>query len=284
MEDTKQTQKLLIEPHLLYLEWMNVIAVLQARLSSNRLPGKVLKPILGIPMLLHQIRRIQRAKKIDSIIVATSQDPSDDPIADLCQSQQIPYYRGSLENVLERFYQAALSAPGDPKSRHVVRLTGDCPLFDPQLADAIISTHIEKNADYTSNTLTPTYPDGLDIEVMTLETLKTAHEQAQLPSEREHVTPYIYRKGGNFKLFSYLSPGPDLSPFRWVVDEPSDLEFVTAIYEALYPANPSFDTPAILELLRQRPELQSINSGYKRNEGYERSLLKDQNESHRLSS
>jgi spore coat polysaccharide biosynthesis protein SpsF len=153
-----------------------IAAILQARVSSTRLPGKVLKPILGVPMILRQIERVRRAKKIDQFIVATSNDRTDDPLADICSNTNIECFRGSLEDVLDRFYHAA--KPLNPE--HIVRLTGDCPLADPQLIDQLILFHLQGGYDYSSNTVETTYPDGLDVEIFRFSCLELAWKEAIL--------------------------------------------------------------------------------------------------------
>jgi spore coat polysaccharide biosynthesis protein SpsF len=247
------------------------VAVLQARFSSTRLPGKVLKPLLGRPMLARQLERIGRAASIDRIVVATSTEASDDPIAGLCSEIGVGCYRGSLDDVLDRMYQAA-AAVG---SATVMRLTGDCPLADPAVLDDLNAYFLQGGYDYASNTIEPTFPDGLDAEVMRLECLEAAWREAVLPSEREHMTPFIYNHPERFRLGSFKRE-PDLSGLRWTVDEPSDFEFVSRIYEALYDGNPAFATSDVLRLLRDQPELELTNNGQERNEGYQASLQADQ--------
>ncbi|MBI5678091.1 MAG: glycosyltransferase family protein [Planctomycetes bacterium] len=247
-----------------------VLAILQARVSSTRLPGKVLKPILGQPMILRQIERIKRAKKIDHLLVATSIDQTDDKLAGLCAENGIPCFRGNLEDVLDRFYEAA--KPYNPD--HVVRLTGDCPLADPQLVDQVIRFHLDGGFDYTSNTIEPTYPDGLDIEVLRFSCLDYAWREALLPSQREHVTPFIYQQHGRFKIGCYKNE-IDLSRLRWTVDEPLDFELITKIYEAIYPINSGFTTQDILVFLDKHPELKTLNTHFQRNEGLLKSLQGD---------
>lgn len=248
-----------------------ILAVLQARFSSSRLPGKVLKEILGEPMLFRQTERVDRSRMIDRLIVATSTDTSDDGIEGMCLRKGVDCFRGNLDDVLDRFYRAA--APLSP--RHVVRLTGDCPLIDPDVIDSVVERHLSEGNDYTSNTLEPTFPDGLDVEVVSLGALKTAWEKAVLPSEREHVTPYIHKRPDQFRLGSLLRAEGALSHLRWTVDEPEDFLFVQKVYEALYPKNPAFTTQDILTLLSEHSELEVINSGFERNEGYAKSLEKD---------
>jgi spore coat polysaccharide biosynthesis protein SpsF len=247
-----------------------ILGILQARMSSTRLPGKVLEPILGRPMLARQIERLGRSRRLERLVVATSQAADDDPIAGLCKELGLECARGSLEDVLDRFYQAALPfGPG-----HVVRLTGDCPLADWRLLDDIVDFAIKGGFDYASNTLKPTWPDGLDVEVVTFAALAEAWREAALGSEREHVTPFIHKRPDRFRLGSFEG-ARDLSTLRWTVDEPADLAFVRAIYERLYPGNPSFATEAILALLEQAPEIGALNARFLRNEGYLKSLAAD---------
>ncbi|HXN88188.1 MAG TPA: glycosyltransferase family protein, partial [Methylocella sp.] len=173
------------------------VAIIQARMTSTRLPGKVLKEICGKPMLARQIERVARARLVDLVAVATSEDASDDPIAALCAELGIPSYRGSLADVLGRFQGASERlGPAD----HIVRLTGDCPLTDPAIVDACVAVHIANSADYTANGVERTYPDGLDVEVMTASALARAAREAKDPFQREHVTPHIYRNPEIFSL------------------------------------------------------------------------------------
>lgn len=247
-----------------------ILAILQARMSSTRLPGKVLKPILGKPMLVRQLERVRRAGRIDRLIVATSTDPSDDPIEALCRDEGVEYYRGKLDDVLDRFYQAA--APLRPN--HVVRLTGDCPLADPVIIDQVCEFYLEGGFDYATNALQPTFPDGLDIEICRFECLEQAWREAVLPSHREHVTPFIHKNPQRFRI-GHFRGDADLSNLRWTVDEPDDFSLVTNIYEALYPVDPGFDTAAILTLLAKFPEWKTANTKHQRNEGGKKSLLAD---------
>jgi len=246
-------------------------AILQARTSSTRLPGKVLKPILGHPMLSLQIERIQRSKKIDKLIVATSNDRSDNDIENLCINIQIPCFRGSLDDVLDRFYQTAMQY----KPEHVVRLTGDCPLIDPEIIDKVINFFFECDFDYATNSMVPcTFPDGLDVEIFRFTVLEKAWHEAILPSHREHVTPFIRLHPEMFKV-GYYKNEADLSHLRWTVDEPEDFEFVSQIYKELYPQKPTFITEDILELINRKPSLLEINSHVERNLGAKESAETD---------
>jgi spore coat polysaccharide biosynthesis protein SpsF len=247
-----------------------VLAIVQARTSSSRLPGKVLKPILGRPMLMLQLERVSRAGTLDRIVVATSTDPSDDRLAETVLQAGFAVHRGPLDDVLERFCGTLDQYP----AKHVVRLTGDCPLIDPALVDATVRHHLATGADTTSNCRPATFPDGLDVEVVTAEALRAARTEAALPSEREHVTPFIWTRPERFRIASLTSP-TDLSHLRWTVDTAADSEFVSAVYEALYPQDPAFGTDAVLELLRRRPDIEAMNAGGMRNEGYAWSLARD---------
>ncbi|CCQ59832.1 cytidylyltransferase domain-containing protein [Crocosphaera watsonii] len=240
-----------------------LLAIIQARVSSSRLPGKVLKPILGKPMLALQIERIQRSHLIENLVIATSDNITDNSIEDLCKILNVECFRGSLEDVLDRFYQAA--KPYSPD--HVIRLTGDCPLCDPELIDKIIRYHLMGDFDYTSNTIDPTYPDGLDGEILRYNCLEKAWNSAQLDSQREHVTPFIYQNPELFKIGSYKN-SIDLSYLRWTVDELVDFQLISQIYTDLYPKNANFTTENILEYLEINPDLKTINSRYQRNAGF----------------
>jgi spore coat polysaccharide biosynthesis protein SpsF len=254
---------------------VKVLAILQARTSSTRLPGKVLAPILGRPMLARHIERLRRCRQIDSLMVATSVDPSDDAIESLCREVTLPCHRGSLNDVLDRYHAAAHRI--DPAPDHIVRVTGDCPLADPDVIDAVIRFHVDGGYDYTSNALEPSFPDGLDVEVIRSECLDEAWREAALPSEREHVMLFVYSHPERFRIGKVRSP-VDLAHLRWTVDEPADLEVVNAIYAGLYPAKPDFTTADILAFLDTRPELKTLNTRHPRNEGLNRSLAAERTE------
>jgi len=225
-----------------------ILAVLQARLSSTRLPGKVMRPLLGRPMIERQIERLRRAARIDRLVVATSVEASDDPLAAWCAASGVDVFRGPLDDVLARFAAAAEAfGPADP----VVRLTADCPLADPGVIDACIDLHLRAGGDYTSNALTRTYPVGLDVEVVTAQALATAAREATDPYEREHVMPFLYRRPQRFRIVQ-LTQAENLGALRWTVDTPEDFAFVEGVYAALYPARPDFDTADVLALAGAR--------------------------------
>jgi spore coat polysaccharide biosynthesis protein SpsF len=246
-----------------------IVGILQARVSSSRLPGKVLRPILGRPMLELQIERLRRARSLDKIVLATSIATEDDAIASLANEMGIGCWRGSLHDVLDRFIGAARAY----HAAEVVRLTGDCPLADPEVIDAVVATYNKSNADYASNVNPPTFPDGLDVEVMSAAVLERAWREAKKPSEREHVTLYIHQRCDEFRIANYTAPC-DLSALRWTVDHIEDFAFVTEVYEALYRQKPEFTSADILALLTRRPELARGNAHILRNEGLARSLGK----------
>jgi spore coat polysaccharide biosynthesis protein SpsF len=168
----------------------NILVILQARVSSSRLPGKVLKSILGRPMLARQIERVLQSRRIDQLVIATSTDPSDDDLENLCWQMNVSCFRGSLNDVLDRFYQAAKKW----QPQHVVRLTGDCPLIDPEIIDAAVDFYLAGGYDYAANAIQPTFPDGLDVEIFRFSILESAWKESILPSQREHVTPFIHQQ------------------------------------------------------------------------------------------
>lgn len=233
----------------------NVMAILQARMSSTRLPGKVLKPLAGKPMLQRQLERIGRARLVDTIVVATSAEASDEPIAALCAGLGVACYRGPLADVLGRFIGAA-EAFGPPK--HIVRLTGDCPLTDPLIVDAAIALHLANGVDYTSNGVQRTYPDGLDVEVITYAALARVAREATDPFEREHVTPRLYRRTDLFSQQALVYP-VDLAELRWTVDTAKDFDFAERVFLELLPVNPHFGWRELLALVERRPEIAAIN-------------------------
>lgn len=247
-----------------------VLAILQARMSSSRLPGKVLLRTCGKPLLAHQIERVRRCEAVSHLVVATSTDASDDPIEHLCRELGVDVHRGSLDDVLDRFAGAA--RPFGPE--WVVRLTGDCPLADPAVIDRVVRAAMGGGFDYVSSALHPSFPDGLDAECLRAPVLVAAASEARLPSEREHVTAFVYSRSERFRL-GEVRNAVDLSALRWTVDEPRDFVFVSQVFERLYPANPRFSMDDVLQLLDNEPILATINGGILRNEGYYKSLQRD---------
>lgn len=248
-----------------------VVAIIQARVSSTRLPGKVLLDIQGQTVLEHIIKRVSHSKLIGQIVIATTIKKEDLAIVKLCADNGKTIYRGSENDVLDRFYQASMLFG----AIHIVRITADCPLIDPGVIDEIITLHLKNSADFTSNTINETYPDGLDAEVFTFHALKKTWENAKLNSEREHVTIYMKKNPADFKLCS-LEYSMNLSDKRWTLDEQRDYEFIKIIYQNLYQKDKLFDMSDILDFLQSHPEVEKINSGIIRNEGYLKSLSKDE--------
>ena len=231
-----------------------MLAVLQARMSSSRLPGKVLRPILGQPMLALQVERLRRARGLTGLVVATSTATDDDAIEALCQQIGAGCFRGSLDDVLARFL-GALDAAGGPKT--FLRLTADCPLADWSLVDRCIEAHQATGADLTYTSEGWTFPKGLDVEVCETAALVEAGREARDPYEREHVTPYIYRHADRFTLHS-LTRDPPLR-YRWTVDTPEDFAFVSAVYQALYSSKPAFTSDDVLAWQAAHPDRVLIN-------------------------
>jgi|LauGreDrversion4_2_1035121.scaffolds.fasta_scaffold187339_1 spore coat polysaccharide biosynthesis protein SpsF (cytidylyltransferase family) len=244
------------------IQFGRIVAIVQARMSSTRFPGKVMKPILGRPMLAMQLERLLRCNSIDDLLVATSDQVQDDPIAELCKFINITCFRGKLNDVLDRFYYCAQSAEAD----HVVRLTGDCPLTDPSTITALINFYLARDVDYASNCRPPTLPDGLDAEIFSFKALEVAFSEARDPYAREHVVPYIISESKQFEIANW-SYKEDLSNLRWTVDEPEDFVFVTRVYEHLYPTKPDFNMDDVLGLLQSHPHLLELNNRFQRNQG-----------------
>jgi spore coat polysaccharide biosynthesis protein SpsF (cytidylyltransferase family)/aryl-alcohol dehydrogenase-like predicted oxidoreductase len=243
---------------------MKTVAIVQARTGSTRLPGKILADIAGKPLIQRVLERTRQAALLDEVCLATTLSPADDPLADLARALGFTLFRGSEQDVLDRYYQAALTLGAET----VVRVTGDCPFVDPGLIDACVRSRRETGCDYFSNAYPDaSYPDGLDVEVFTFAALERAWREAALPSEREHVCPYIWKNPGTFRLAG-LRNERDLSHLRWTVDEPRDLEFARALYALLPDPDGRFGMGEVLALLEASPGLAEINSGIQRNAGY----------------
>ena len=250
-----------------------IAAIIQARMGASRLPGKVLMKVLGKPLLSYQADRIKAAKVFDKVIVATTVIPEDDIIQDWCANNEVLCFRGSSEDVLDRYYKTALFYDMQPHDS-IARLTADCPLIDPRVIRDGVNTYKQNTCDYLSNTNPPTYPDGFDIEVFSFAALTKAWHLAVLPSEREHVTPYIRNHPEIFSLAGFQND-VDLSYLRLTIDEIEDFMLIERIIAALYPDKPRFDLLDILELLKNNPDWLNLNQQYQRNEGYIKSLAID---------
>ena len=252
---------------------LKTIAIVQARMSSSRLPGKVLLDIAGQPMLARVVTRTRRARLVDQVVVATSRDASDDPVAALCAQSNYACYRGSQHDVLDRYYQAACRFAAEV----VGRLTADCPVIDPQIIDHTLAAFFgmqddplgarpqrfdELAWDFAANRLPPpwgrTYPIGLDTEVCTFPALRRAWQEASQPYQREHVMPYLYEAPGRFRVL-LVNHDQDYGALRWTVDTPEDLQLLRRIYAA-FEGHDDFSWLQVLELYQQHPELAQINA------------------------
>lgn len=249
-----------------------VLAIIQARIGSTRLPSKMLLPIVDNKGALElMLERVRRSIQLQKIVVATTTSPSDDRIADLCKRLGYDCFRGSEVDVLDRYYRTAL-AFGSPEV--IVRLTGDCPLHDPDIVDLVVEEYLKGDCDYVSNASKCTFPDGLDVEVFSFSALEKAQREASLKSEREHVTSYMWEHPAIFKIAN-VEYKKDLSDKRWTLDEKEDYEFIKRVYKNLYKRKPTFGMDDILELLAKYPELEEINGHISRNEGYQKSIKED---------
>jgi len=243
---------------------MKVVCIVQARVGSTRLPGKVLKKICGKTILEHDIDRLRRVKEIDKIVIATTTLKKDNAIVEECERLGVMYFRGSEDDVLSRYYYAAKENNADI----VVRITSDCPLIDPEISENIIKYYIDnKNKyDYVSNTIDRTYPRGLDTEVFSFKVLERAFKEAVSLRDKEHVTPYIWNNPQIFKSAQYKNH-KDYSHLRWTLDTEEDFELINKIYNLLYPnMNSKFKFQNILNLYYEYPELKNINDNIKQKE------------------
>jgi spore coat polysaccharide biosynthesis protein SpsF len=234
---------------------MKVVAIVQARMNSSRLPGKVMLNLNGRTVLSHVLERVKAIPSVDEVIVATTTGKQDRVLCDEALRSGCSYYCGSEDDVLERYYQAATIAEADI----VVRITSDCPLLDPEISDNVIKYHLNSGSDYTSNTKVRSYPRGLDVEVFAYRALKQAFELTKEAAQREHVTPYIYGHPELFTIGSY-SQDIDYSSYRWTLDTPEDWILIEAIYKELYQAGSLFPFEKIIAFLGDNPALLKINS------------------------
>ena len=237
----------------------NIAAIIQARTSSTRLPGKVLKELpcnSGITCLEQVIRRLKKSKKLNNIIIATTKDKEDNEIIDIAKKENVKYFRGSKENVLSRYYFAAKENNIDL----IVRITSDCPCIDAGIIDLTIDDHIDKMSDYTTNCLVRTYPHGLDVEVFNFNALEKAYKNATKDYEKEHVTPCINRNPQKFKINIAKAPKELYVPdIRITLDTEEDYALLCAVYDYLYPKNKYFNAYDIVNLFNEKPWLKLIN-------------------------
>lgn len=245
---------------------MKVVAIIQARMSSKRLRGKVLMQLAGIPVLEHVVQRIGYCKTINQVVVATSSDISDDDIETWCINHKVECFRGNLSDVLDRFYQAAKHYQAEA----IVRITADCPVIDPAIVDEVVEGYQVGSFEFYG--LAGEFPDGLDCTVFSFSAIERAWNEAVLPSEREHVGPYIEKNPEIFKSGA-LVKFKRMSHHRWTLDEPDDFKLLSFIFNELYEKGSIFYTHQIIKLLEINPEISNINSNIIRNEGYQNSLL-----------
>jgi spore coat polysaccharide biosynthesis protein SpsF len=239
---------------------VKVAAIIQARMGSSRLPGKVLLDLLGHSVLSHVIARVQAARGVDEVVVATTNGRDDDVVASEALRYGARVYRGSADDVLARYRGAALSV----QAQAVMRITADCPLLDPELVTAMLTRFRGRaeaggGLDYLSNGLVRTYPRGLDAEIFTAAALERCHAQAVRPHEREHVTPYIYGNPALFSIEAYIGT-PDRSAHRWTLDTPEDWQLIESIFHNLGNGRTIFPTSSVLSLLEKQPELIGLNA------------------------
>jgi spore coat polysaccharide biosynthesis protein SpsF len=232
---------------------MRVVAIIQARMGSTRLPGKVLKDLAGATVLERVVSRVRRCRLVSDVAVATSAEPADDVILNECQRLGTEAFRGSEQDVLDRYYRAAQQAGAEV----VVRITSDCPLIDPEVSDKTIQKFLVERPDYASNALERTYPRGLDTEVMTFAALECAWTEARQAYQREHVTPFLYQHPERFKLLS-VKGDHDYSQYRWTLDTPEDLEFLRAVY-ARSIDHQDLSWRDVLNIVQREPELAEMN-------------------------
>ena len=239
---------------------MRTLIIVQARMTSTRLPGKVMKIVCGKPLLEHLINRLKKVKCADQIVIATTVNETEDIIVELCKKLDISYYRGSEEDVLGRYYEAAVEYGGDV----IIRITSDCPVIDPDVVSYLIDFYMRnlKKYDYVTNTLKRTYPRGMDAEIVSFKALKEAHFNAYDPLDREHVTPFIRNRPTQYHLHN-IKYSSDLSRYRLTVDTSEDMELIRRIFESLYVENPEFTMKDILSKMAANPEWEYINAHVK---------------------
>ncbi|MBK8985314.1 MAG: glycosyltransferase family protein [Chloroflexi bacterium] len=241
---------------------LRVVTIVQARTGSSRLPDKVLRPLINKPLLVRMVERVQAARLVGTVVVATTTNHVDDVIEMICRWEEFPSFRGHATDLLDRHYQAARRFDADV----VVKIPSDCPLIDPAVIDRVIGAYLARPAayDYVSNLHPATYPDGNDVEVMSMAALTTAWQEAQRDFEREHTTPFLWERPDRFRLGSVTwETGRNYAmSHRWTIDYEADYQFVNAVYTALYPQKPGFGLQDILTLLEARPQLRAINQEY----------------------
>ena len=237
-----------------------IVTIVQARMGSSRLPGKVLLPLAEQPLLVRMVERVQRARLAGTVVVATTTAAADDDVATCCAAYNLPCFRGDALDLLDRHYQAARHFGADV----VLKIPSDCPLIDPAVIDQVLGFYLENEGryDFVSNLHPATFPDGNDVEIMRFDALETAWREASRPLEREHTTPFFWENPGRFRVANVVwATGQDFSmTHRWTIDYPEDYAFISAVFDQLHPKNPTFGLADVLQLLHEQPEIARLNA------------------------
>jgi spore coat polysaccharide biosynthesis protein SpsF len=246
-----------------------IVATIEARMASSRLPGKVLLPLEQKNILWHLCERLKRVHSIDQIIIATTVNPAEDPIIEFAKENNIAYYRGSEEDVLLRVLETAKSV----NANIIVEITGDCPLLDPDITEQAIQTYCklvkEKQIDYVSNVLKKGFPLGLAVQVFSYDLLNEVHSKTTDAEDREHVSLYIYKEKGRYKTHHIECPAwLNYPEWRWTLDYPEDYDFIKEVYTALYPTNPNFTSRDIVAHLKNSPQTLELNANLQQHKPY----------------
>ena len=240
----------------------DIVTIIQTRTGSTRLPNKVLRPLAGKPLLARMVERVLAARSAGKVVVATTTDASDDPIVAICEQEGFACFRGDANDLLDRHYQAGLHF----NATTVIKIPSDCPLIDPRVIDRIIGYYLDHPGefDYVSNLHPATYPDGNDVEIMTMAALEAAWREATRPLEREHTTPYLWENPARFRIGNVIwEKGLDYSmSHRWTIDYEADYQFIAAVYDALYPNDPLFRLEDVLHYSAAHPEVEALNQQY----------------------
>ncbi len=249
---------------------MKVVVIIQARMGSTRLPGKMMMQIDSVPIIEYVVRAVKNAKRVHEVWLATTSNTEDNVLAVWAEEKRVLTYRGSGTNVLDRYYQTAKLSHADV----IVRITGDCPLADPAVIDEIVGEYLNGNFDYVCNTQPPTFPDGLDVEVFSFMVLEKAWKEAELSSEQEHVTPYLWKHPELFRIKNIVHD-PDWSSYRLTLDTAEDLHLIEKVIHECKKRGDDYRMNTVIDVLTLHPEWLTINSKHERNEGYQKSLNED---------
>ncbi len=240
---------------------MRIVDIVEARMSSSRLPGKVMRETQGKPMLGHMVERLKRSRRLDGVVIATTTNPADDVIEDLAADLGVGCFRGSEDDVLDRVLKAAHAFDVDV----IVETPGDCPLLDWTILDHVVDCYLDRDDDYVCNNMRPTYPGGMDVQVFSTKVLEDVARRTDDPVDHEHVSLFIYRNQQIYRCSNAEAPPELFDPdVKFLLDTPDDFRLISSVFDALYPGKPDFTCADILALLRQRPELRTINRNVQR--------------------